>query len=104
MQYGIVINLNHDSHPLEVCSFLWEVIREHMMAAGFRQDGRMFVIDRSPEDACRLARETIDSIESHLEYQHRHLHKYLRDFYGFPLESRTNLLIPPIENIEVRES
>ncbi len=103
MGYAIVINLDHNSHPSHVCSFLWHVIREHMLAAGFRQDGRLFVIDRPADDACRIARETLDAIEGHLEYHHRHLHKYLRDFYGFPLDTRTNLLTPPLENIEVTE-
>lgn len=103
MTYAIVINLDHDSHPEHVCHFLWNEIKEKMLAAGFRRDGRMFVINLPPPEACRLARAAIDSIEDHLEYHRKHLYKYLREFYGFPLEARVNLLVPPLDSIEVKE-
>ncbi len=103
MPYGIVINLDHDSHPEQVCQFLWNEIREKMLAAGFHRDGRVFVISLPEQQACQLAREVIDSIEDYLEYHRKHLYKYLREFYGFPLETRVSLLVPPLENIEVKE-
>jgi hypothetical protein len=103
MTYAIVIDLDHDSHPEHVCAFLWNEIKEKMLASGFRCDGRMFVINLPPPEACQRARAAIDSIEDHLEYHRKHLYKYLREFYGFPLEARVNLLVPPIESIEVKE-
>lgn len=103
MPYGIVINLDHDTHSEQVCRLLWSEIRERMLAAGFRRDGRMFVIDLPAAEACRLARDVLESIEDHLEYHRKHLHKYLREFYGVPLDARVNLLVPPLEGIEVEE-
>ncbi len=103
MPYGIVINLDYEEHPQEICRFLWYEIKERMLSAGFRMDGRTFVINLGEQEACELARKTIDSIEDHLEYHHKHLPKYIREFYGFPIESRTNLLVPPASAIEVTD-
>jgi len=103
MAYAIVINLDHDGHPRDVIQTLWQEIRSHMLAAGFHTDGRSFVTNLAPEQACDLARRTIDDIEDHLEYDRKHLHKYMKDFYGFPVESKTNLLMPPNDSIEVED-
>jgi len=101
--YAIVINLDHDAHPREVIQTLWREISEHMLSAGFHADGRSFVINLPPAEACALARRTIDAIEDHLEYHRKHLHKYMKDFYGYPVEAKTNLLMPPTENIQVED-
>jgi hypothetical protein len=103
MPYAIVINLDHDLHPDDVCRFLWNEIAERMLDVGFRIDGRSFVMNAPPEEACRLARETIESIESHLEFHRKHIYKYIKEFYGFPTDARTNLLVPPLGDIEVDE-
>ncbi len=101
MAYSIVINLDYDSHPAETCQFLWAEIKECMVTAGFHADGRRFTINLPSEEACALARKVIDSLEDHLEYHSKHIYKYMKDFYGFPAEQRTNLLLPPISSIQV---
>jgi len=103
MPYAIVINLDHDVHPDDVCRFLWNEIAEKMLEAGFRIDGRSFVINAPPREACRLARAVIDSMESHLDFHRKHIYKYIKEFYGYPAEARTNLLLPPLDQIEVDE-
>jgi len=101
MAYAIVINLDHQKHSNEVCKILWNEIKEAMVAAGFHTEERTFFINLPEKEACQRARDAMDSLESHLEYHRKHLHKYLREFYGFPAESRTNLLLPPVDDIEV---
>jgi len=103
MAYAIVINLDHDAYPREVIQVLWREIQDHMLRAGFHADGRTFVINLPAADACALARRAVDDIEDHLEYHRKHLHKYMKDFYGFPVEAKTNLLMPPTEAIEVED-
>lgn len=103
MAYAIVINLDYENHPPEACRFLWNEIRDRMIEAGFRIDGRTFLINRPPGEACVLARQVVEGLEEHLDYHRKHLHKYLRDFYGFPAESRSNLLLPPVEDIRLQD-
>ena len=104
MPYAIVINLDHDLHPDDVCRFLWNEIAEKMLDAGFRLDGRSFVTSAPPAEAQRQARAAIESLESHLEFHRKRIYKYIKEFYGYPTEARTNLLVPPLEGIEVEES
>lgn len=103
MAYAIVINLDYRNQPQKACAFLWREICERMLAAGFRLDGRTFLTNLPAGEACRLAREVVEGLEDHLDYHRKHLHKYLKEFYGFPAEARTNLLLPPVEDIHVHE-
>ena len=48
--------------------------------------------------------QTIENLESHLEYYNRHLHRYLKDFYGFDIAATTNLLIPATDKIDLHEN
>jgi hypothetical protein len=101
MAYAIVINLDYEAHAAEICRDLWSEIRQKMLEAGFRLDGRTFVINLPEVQACELARQVIDSIEGHLEYHRKHMHKYIRDFYGFPADERVNLLVSGAGDIQV---
>jgi len=101
LSYAILINLDYEHHPAQACAILWEEISRRMVQAGFHLDGRFFVINRPEQEACQLARKVMEEIEDHLEYHHRHMHKYLKDFFGFPADARCNLLLPPADAIDV---
>ena len=103
MAYAIVINLDRNNYPVSVCTELWNIIKESMEKAGFLYIRNTFTINLTPEEACELARQTIEDIESHLEYCNRHLHRYIKDFYGFDIAATTNLLTPATEKIALHE-
>ncbi|NIR28494.1 MAG: hypothetical protein GWN84_04040 [Gammaproteobacteria bacterium] len=102
-RYAVVINLDYERYPDRQCSLLWREIEVRMVAAGFRCDGRIFTIDRPADEACRLAREAIESVEAHLDFHRRRIYNYLREFYGFDLACATDLTLPPAEGIELEE-
>ena len=101
MRYAIVINLDYASYPYESCRLLWEEIKDKMVQAGFRVEGRIFTIELSENQAGRLAREVINSLEEHQDFHNKRVYRYIKDFYGFDLAHTTNLLLPPAEHIEV---
>ena len=101
MRYAIVINLDYATHSADSCRELWDIIRERMMASGFRCDGRIFTISPSEQEATRLARKIIDDIESHMAYHDKRIFLYLKEFYGFDMDCTTNLLLPPDDTIQL---
>lgn len=101
MHYAIVINLDYATHPEDSCRELWTEIRNRMQQAGFRCDGRIFTIDTNEDEACRLARNVIDEIESHMDFHDKRVFLYLKDFYGFDMARTTNLLLPPAAAFEL---
>lgn len=103
MPYAIVINLDYENHPPEICSELWNVIKLGMLSSGFQCDGRRFTISMAESVACERARQVIDDIEDHLEYHRKHLYRFMKDFYGYDTEATRNLLVPRAETIKVRE-
>jgi hypothetical protein len=102
MPYAIVINLDYENHPPELCCELWNVIKLGMLQAGFTCEGRRFISTLTERQACEKARRVIDDIEDHLEYHRKHLYRFMRDFYGYDTAATTNLLVPGYEDIEVR--
>jgi hypothetical protein len=102
MPYAIVINLDYENHPPELCSELWNVIKFGMLKAGFVCDGRRFISNLTERQACEKARRVIDDIEDHLESHRKHLYRFMRDFYGYDTAATTNLLVPGYEEIEVK--
>lgn len=102
MPYAIVINLDYENHPPELCSELWNVIKLGMLQAGFLSDGRRFISPLPERMACKKARQVIDDIEDHLEFHRKHLYRFMRDFYGYDTAATTNLLVPWHEQIKVR--
>ncbi len=99
MHYAVIINLDYASHPEEICKELWQEIRQHMMAAGFRCDGRVFTISKNENEACQLARDVIENIEQHMDYHEKRIFLYIKEFYGFDMASTTNLLLPADDSI-----
>ena len=103
MYYAIVVNLDYASQPEDSCRELWHEIRERMQLAGFRCDGRTFTIETTENEACSLARNVIDEIESSTDANAPSLFMFLKDFYGFDMACTTNLLLPPTTSIELNE-
>lgn len=102
MSYAIVINLDYESNPEEICHEIWREVKTRMVEAGFHIDNRVFIINRDQETACRLARQVIEGLEEHLEFHRKHIYRYLKDFYGYDMEHTTNLLVPSTSAIEVQ--
>ena len=102
MPYAIVINLDYENHPPEICSELWNVIKFGMLSAGFSCDGRRFIVNHPEYEATHLARKVIDDLEDHLEYHRKHLYRFMKDFYGYDTATTTNLLLPAEDSIEVK--
>lgn len=104
MRYAVIINLDYESQPEESCRELWREIRDRMVNAGFRRDGRIFTIDANTEDeAYNLARNVIDEIENHMDFHEKRVFLFLKDFYGIDMSCTTNLLLPPATAIELDE-
>lgn len=104
MIVAILITLEYAHAPYEESHFIWTEIYEKMLKAGFRYTSRLFVIDVEKVDqAYKLARATIESLEDHLPFEERRLHQHLKDFYGFEFEDAVNLLLPCADNFEVNE-
>lgn len=102
MPYAIVINLDYENHPPELCSELWNVIKLGMLQAGFSCNGRRFICNLSERQACTRARQVIGDIEGHLGYHRKHLYRFMRDFYGYDTAATTNLLAPDCEETATR--
>lgn len=103
MQYAVIIDLDYENHPYETCETIWKSIREQMLKQDFHQDGRRFVTNLPEKEACERARKAVDAVEAHLDYLDKHLPLYIKNFYGFSLSNVVNLLVPPLENIQVQE-
>ena len=99
MSYAIVINLDYESNSEETCQEIWDAIKKAMLTAGFRLDNRVFIINREDGEARELARSVIEGMESHLDFDKKHVFRYLKDFYGYSMEHTVNLLVPSNEDI-----
>lgn len=94
MRYGIVINMDYDTHPYEVSNRLFEEIRDGLLRHGFRQDGRTFTIELPAAEACALARRVVDDVAAYEQYHHKDIYNYMKEFYGFEMARVVNLLVP----------
>ena len=101
MAYAIVINLDYENNSEEACQEIWDVIKLGMLEAGFRLDSRVFVINRENKEAADLARSVIEGMEAHLDFDKRHVFRYLKDFYGYDMVHTRNLMVPGADDIEV---
>ncbi len=105
MPYVIAINLSYDHHTQERCAEIWELVSNAMLDAGFQRDGRLFTVNLPEKDATMLARATIDLVSNDLQSRHNNedIYGYLQRFYGYDIAHTTNLLLPPVDSIEVKE-
>lgn len=101
MSYAVVINLDYENNQEDVCQEIWDVIKQRMIDTGFRLDNRVFIINRDSKEGSKLARGVIEGMESHLDFNEKHVFRYLKDFYGYDMECTTNLLVPNSDDILV---
>lgn len=99
MSCAIVINLDYENNSEKECQEIWDAIKQKMLDAGFRLDNRVFIINRPKGEACDLARGVIEGMESHLEFDQKHIFRILKDFYSYDMEHTTNLLVPKSDDI-----
>ncbi len=102
MAIAVVINLDYENNPREECSKLWEIIKHRMVRQGFRLDGRTFTINLPARSAAARARHAIENIDTDTAFHGNSIYRYLSDFYSYDMACTTNLLMPPLEAIEVR--
>lgn len=101
MSCAIVINLDYENNSEEVCQEIWDGIKLKMLEAGFRLDNRVFIINRPQNESCQLARNVIEGLEEHLDFDKKHVFRYLKDFYGYDMNHTENLLVPKSDDILV---
>ncbi|HSH29903.1 MAG TPA: hypothetical protein VK971_08360 [Thiohalobacter sp.] len=101
MFYAIEIVLDYTSQPYREVHRVWSELRSSFLRAGFLPDGRSFRIHLDPGHAGRLARITLAQAEARLNREDINLYRYLRHFYGYPVDCVDNLLLPGPETIEV---
>jgi hypothetical protein len=109
MRFAILVNLDYQNYSYELCRFLWNELRVKMVNAGFLLDGRIFTIDLPPAEASNLARKVIESMNEDIEeydypeFYGKDIYSFIKEFYGFDLSNTVNLLLPPVEHIQVVE-
>jgi hypothetical protein len=98
---AIVINLDYEHSPQDLCESMWDEICQVLKANGFVYSGRLFLHEKPPEYALPLARTLVESLEIHLEFHDRRFHRYIKEFFGFDYQNIVNLLTPCPRDIEV---
>lgn len=103
MRYVVIINLDYQNYEHGKLQALYNVISEAMQERGFVVDGRRFTIDIEPEEAQHLARFVLEQVEQQYNAHGESIYVYIKEFFGFEVESAVNLLLPPNDDIEVSE-
>jgi len=102
MRYGIMINLDYDTHPYAECRDIWLAIRNAMVDSGFRIEGRLFTINMPVEEAGKFACSIIDEVNQSIMPDHD-IYSFLKEFYGYDHTQTVNLLLPSTDNIDLQE-
>jgi len=103
MRYVVIINLDYENYEHGRLKALFEQISAALQERDFVRDGRRFTIDASPEEAQQLARGVVDELEQRYNAVGESIYSYIKEFFGFEVESAVNLLLPPGDDIEVSE-
>lgn len=101
MSYAIVINLDYLSHQKKDCNFVWNLIKKDMLNAGFILDKRLLVSKSTQNEACHVARNVIEQLNSSKKMQGVDVYSYLKDFYGYDHSDSVNLLLPDSDGFVV---
>jgi hypothetical protein len=103
MRYDVIINLDYESGGDEDLHDLFAEIKRAMQNSGFVMDGRRFTVDLPPAEAQSLARSAVEAVEQRHQRRGMSIIPYIREFFGFEPSNTSNLLLPPTEEILVRE-
>jgi hypothetical protein len=101
VRYAINLNLDYDSHPHATVKGLFRHIRDGLIQAGFRRDGRLFTVEMPGEEACLLARQVVETAAGQAGIDD--VTPFIKEFYGFDFDAAVNLLLPDAEEISVEE-
>ena len=101
--FAIHINLNYEVYSKAACLEIWENITEVMVNAGFQLRGRRFFINEPPATAIALAKEAIDSLEQHYDFENKRIYRFIREFFGYQVETVINILTPASDAVEINE-
>jgi len=100
MRYAVEVHLDYVTHPPEEVHQVWEQIRHAMTEAGFREEGRRFVSNMAPPRAASVAYAVMEGLDS--SHGDESIFRYVKEFYGYPADCASNLMVPPLDRIEVR--
>lgn len=103
MRYGIMINMDYEYHSHELAIALFEHIRHSLLQNGFRLDGRVLTIALPAGEVANLVRLVLDELDAQQAVSGHSIFNYIREFYGFDLESARNLLLPEPDVVAVEE-
>lgn len=104
MDYAIVINLDYNTNPQDECRAVWSRLCQRMLESGFRTHGRVFTAQMSAEQACELARRVIEDMNEEPVVNGKGIYNFLKEFYGYDQRHSVDLLIPPLDSIELEEA
>lgn len=104
MRYAIVINLDYDTNAEQECKYVWQRLRDAMIEAGFRMEGRLFTTELDEASACSTARDVVEAMDGDPLIGGIGMYSYLKEFYGYDHTRTVNLLVPPTDNIELEEN
>ena len=96
-RHAIAIELDYLGQPYDICRIIWLELRERMVLAGFRMEGRLFTIALPRDEAVQLARSTLEGIAEEMPLPAETIYTYIRDFYCFDHATFVNLLYPAID-------
>ena len=96
-RYAFSIELNYLGQPYDICRIIWLELRERMIEAGFRCEGRLFTIAVPHAEAVQHARSVLESISDDMALPEGNIYAYVRDFYCFDHTTYLNLLYPTLD-------
>jgi hypothetical protein len=101
--FAIHINLNYELYSKDECLEIWDCIRSAMQEAGFHLRGRRFFINQPPAHAIKLAKQAIDSLEPHYDFDNKRVYRFIKEFFGYQVETVANILTPTSNALEINE-
>lgn len=104
MGYAIVINLDYDTNAADECGAVWSRLEQRMRASGFHKNGRLFTSEMPGEHACGLARQVVEDMNGDPVVDGKGIYNFLKEFYAYDNKETIDLLLPPVDSIQIDEA
>ena len=101
MNSAILINLDYERYPRDVCTRLWQAIETAMQNAGFAKHKHLFLTQAGRTDAVRSARAAVAFAEAQLTDAGTEVFDAVSEFYCFDYAHLNDLLVPSNEEVVV---
>ena len=101
MNSAILINLDYERYPAEICTRLWQAIETRLQHAGFTKHKRLFLSQIERAEAIRRAREVVAAAEAELADAGHDVFDAVHEFYWFEYAHLNDLLSPSHADVEV---